>query len=325
MRRLIALLTLIALTACLQPAPEVAALPTLTASPASTLTSTAGPTESPTPEITPSTPPLPENLPTPGTGALGNPGNLASAASISYFAAAPAEVSPGEAATLFWSANGGGARIDEIDVLGGVTESWDVPLSGSLEVRPRLPGRDVRYRLLVESGLSTAEAEVLIGVRCALAWFFTPIPAEGCPDQEVSGSKASVQEFERGRMFWIESRDEIIVIFNGNASDFNDDLPAWIVFEDRYETGEPEAESGLTPPPGRYVPRQRFGKPWVDSADLRGRLGWARSEALDFNTLYQRESLGDVFGFYFSDNRGAVIWLEAGQLDWDEVAQRPGS
>jgi hypothetical protein len=330
--------------------PTVAPLPTLTPSPVITVTSMANmPTAAPinpsttatvtlTPRVfgTP-TPPLgatPTLLPgqTQAPGAVGYSDLVAP--EIGYFVAFPREVQPGEDSLLFWSTSGGSsAAVYSLNPDGTPGQNWSVAAEGSLSVSPRATGRDAVYVLAVTNGITTVEQRVYISTTCNQTWFFSPPPEDGCPGDLPDSMQAVSQPFERGRMFWFSRTGEILVLFgdlptvvgqiegdNPEEETETDSPPAWVRMPDPYIEGEPETDDTILPPEGLFQPRRGFGKLWRETPGMRDRLGWALSEEIGYEMIFQSEAIGNSEQLYFTDELGAVIRLVPDEQGWLVVA-----
>ena len=131
----------------------------------------------------------------------------------------------------------------------------------------------------------------------------TPAPTENLiPDPILQEIIVAEQNFERGRMIYIQPRDEIWVLF---GEDGEADSGDWGVYADTWEEGEPEFDPDLTPPSEDLVqPERGFGKLWRDEDDVRNRLGWALAQEEGHVTLYQYYYGGEVVAGEFVQGPG---------------------
>lgn len=111
----------------------------------------------------------------------------------------------------------------------------------------------------------------------------------GCPSAGLrTGVATAWQPFEQGMMLWVQNEDigggKIYVVFRDSSTG----IYYWRVFDDSYVEGEP-VNTGVTPPPGLYVPLRGFGKLWASNEWIRGALGYA--------TLPERPDTGLVQPF----------------------------
>ena len=105
------------------------------------------------------------------------------------------------------------------------------------------------------------------------------------PTPTVLDSQAAVQHFERGLMFWLQTRNEIWALLNSPT----EKQLYWSILPNLWVEGTPEVpDNGLTPPARRFVPVRGFGQAWFAggpaSQPLRDDLGWAIDEETGFNT-----------------------------------------
>ena len=299
-----------------------------TATPSATPTDPPTPTP-PTPTITPTTlytaTPLLGASNTPA-GPAGNPTASVPPPEIEYFVSFPEEPEEDEPVVLFWDSFGGEtATVTRLNPDGSDGRSWEVDVAGSLDVFPRLIGRDEVYVLAVTNEAATTEKSLMIRLPCQVAWFFTPTPKEGCPDPEVFIAEAMVQDFQHGRMFYLSATNEILVLFNDvvlgevelEEGQTIDDLPpAWIIVDNPFAEGDPESNPDLVPPDGLLQPTLGFGKLWRNNPRIQERLGWAKSLETFYFMTYQIEYLPDEDLLYFTDAANAVHLLEPGQRGW---------
>jgi hypothetical protein len=107
-----------------------------------------------------------------------------------------------------------------------------------------------------------------------------PLPAPA----EVK-TRAAVQHFEHGIMFWLQDRDEIWSLI---ASPLENQF-TWRVLPDAWSDGVPESDPTLQPPAGRYQPVRGFGYAWrYDGGSYepqRADLGWAIDEEAGFDAV----------------------------------------
>ncbi len=146
----------------------------------------------------------------------------------------------------------------------------------------------------------------------------TPAPNSGIGPIRVEASPAlptplvtqiqvAEQEFENGRMFWIQPSDEIWVMVNDPGQT---DRGYWMIFNDTFEEGETEIDPELTPPanpeatpPAPLIqPKRGFGKLWRQDENLRQDLGWGVTPEFGFVTTYEYRAGGylDSAGRYVS-------------------------
>ena len=84
-----------------------------------------------------------------------------------------------------------------------------------------------------------------------------------------------MQEFEHGRMFWIQATGQIVVLFDDYPTNANQTNPAWLSTPDTYTDAEPPNDPAIVPPEGMFQPERGFGKVWRETPGVSDRLGWA--------------------------------------------------
>lgn len=99
------------------------------------------------------------------------------------------------------------------------------------------------------------------------------------------------QNFERGKMFWIQPVNQIWV-----TTTDADGVKVWQVYDDTFEEGMIEEDPSLEPPDGRLQPVRGFGKLWRENPDVRQTLGWATEPEFGHNTRYEYHAGGTVTG-----------------------------
>lgn len=233
---------------------------------------------------------------------------------IEFFTSDVVAISPGDPVTLFWSARGApGAVIYRLDANGVRGNLWNVPPDGNLSVPTRRSDRgQVSFLLSVGTGDLASEQTLTIPVACPDSWFFIPAP-EACPAGPSEPTPLVEQNFERGRMVYIESRNRVYALFNDGQQ------PAWISFENRYDPAiHPELEESFVPPPGLFQPLRRLGFVWRGNDIVRNRLGLGVLEEVAYEGFIQTVQTADGENLYLNSADVTVIQLlpegEAWQL-----------
>ncbi len=118
-------------------------------------------------------------------------------------------------------------------------------------------------------------------------WLGAPGQLErvGCPTASAVTSSALVQLFEHGQMIWRQDRRQIYASYDDGT---------WEVFEDTWEEGDPPFDPGLTPPAGMNQPLRQLGKVWREQPRVRERLGWATSDEIAFEGVFQSFERGEL-------------------------------
>lgn len=299
--------------------------PSATSTPSPTATATlavaALPTETPQPTrpastrtpgppaafpLVPTVPPAPETL-----TATAAPTHLAAA--IRYFTTDSEFVTPGENVTLFWSVDGAGrARIYRVDENGERLFRWDVMGEGQITVATRATDRDAaRFLLAAQIGQVEIEQLLLIPLRCVDIWFFDP-PPDACAAAPAELTTQAEQTFERGRMVWVAALDRVYAVFEDGGR------PAWAMYPDEFNEGDPERDESLAPPPGLEQPIRGFGLVWRNNPRVRERLGWAVSPEVAFEGMMQADSAEPSLAtLYLRLRDGGILALNAQTNEWD--------
>ncbi|HML23095.1 MAG TPA: hypothetical protein PKD09_15685 [Aggregatilinea sp.] len=232
---------------------------------------------------------------------------------VEYFTTDVQSVMPGENVTLYWSVRGADrARIFRLDDTGERIWRWDVAGEGRLTVgTSNAAGEAASFLITADANGATVEQPLLIPLRCTDAWFFTPAP-EGCPVNTPESSAEAEQTFEHGRMIWVESRDQIYVIFEDGAS------PGWAQYPDNFEDGMPERDESLVPPSGLSQPIRGFGLVWRSTPRVQERLGWAASPEVSFEGMLQADSIDPGSAtLYLRARDGGILALDASANEWE--------
>jgi hypothetical protein len=307
---------------------DVAALPTLTPSPAMTIAPVLGAgqgdsNEAPTATIT--------LTPGPATQALGptstinpaafpttNPNQPTTAApTIAYFVATPEEARAGEPVMLIWTTEGGtDAAVYRLNADSTPGQTWVVDLEGSLTVTPRDGFSTETYVLAVTNGVATVEQSLTLSVQCSRTWFFQPAPDDLCPAADPLRTDAITQEFEHGRMVRLASTGEIVVLFDDFPTSAGAQNPAWLRVADPYSEGAPIDDPSIEPPPGLLEPERGFGLIWRDTPGVRDRLGWAVGPEQPYTATQQSSQTPLGEQLFFTDFLDQVITLVPAQQGW---------
>jgi hypothetical protein len=134
------------------------------------------------------------------------------------------------------------------------------------------------------------------------------------------------QDFERGYMFWIQPRDQIWVLVQGDNP--NGNSGTWYVYEDIYMEGEPEDDPNIQVPENMFQPRRGFGKLWRETPGLRDTLGFAITPEFDLTTQYTYQPGGslDATGQYIpGPGKHFITALSRDVFIISESADGPGT
>ncbi|MBC7871751.1 MAG: hypothetical protein H7Y09_12985, partial [Chitinophagaceae bacterium] len=100
----------------------------------------------------------------------------------------------------------------------------------------------------------------------------TPEPTtDPIPTPIINQIIVAEQAFQNGRMFYLQTTDEIWVLLN----DGDGTSGTWIIAPDTFEDGQAEFDPNITVPAGLYQPERGFGKLWRENDTIRNTLGFA--------------------------------------------------
>ncbi len=106
-----------------------------------------------------------------------------------------------------------------------------------------------------------------------------------CPVNTGFGLRLVHQSFERGYMFWRETRD-IYALSEGSIRQGSATDTFWRV-SDTWQEGQPESDPAFSPPEGLLQPIRGFGNAWRGNAGIRDALGWATEPERWFDSFWQ--------------------------------------
>jgi len=124
----------------------------------------------------------------------------------------------------------------------------------------------------------------------------TDAPPTATPDIFPTPIVAEVivaeQEFENGRMFYLDPRREIWVMTYSDDSQLSG---VWTQYNDTWQEGMAEMDSELVPPAENLAqPIRGFGFLWRENPEIRDALGWAVDSEFGHVTTYRYESGGEI-------------------------------
>lgn len=288
--------------------------------PTATATRTPNPTDTPDPDST-ATPTFTRIPDTPIVGATPTPlfGPTAiaqanpqaqqtrvnpNAPRIEFFTTDASAVAPGSPVNLFWSTrNATSATIYRL-VNGVRNQVFNVGPDGSLSVQTRRSDRGaLEFLLSVGGGAQISEQTLLIPLACPDTWFFAPAP-DACPSAPAQETTLIEQNFERGRMVYIQSADNVFALFNDGRA------PAWITLSNRYDAAiHPEFEPAFNPAPPLVQPLRILGFVWRGNDTVRNRLGLGIQPEFSFTGFVQTAVQAGNESIYASSADGAVLHL----------------
>lgn len=293
--------------------------PSPTRTPAGNITATPRPTQvadaatagpSPTPLFGATRTPLPENFVVP-TRSL-NP----NAPRIEFFTSDPLSVQPGESVTLYWSAR----NVDVATIFqeedGVRLPLYEVPPDGSEEISTRSSDRgQLAFVLAIGDGAERVEQGIVIPLQCPVAWFFAP-PPDTCADTAPVESRIIDQDFERGRMVYIEESNTIYALFNDGRS------PAWLAFDNSYDPDiHAERDPNFPQLPNRVQPLRELGLLWRGNDVVRNRLGLGTRDEVAFIGFVQTSTPArNRENVYVSSSDNSVLHIVPGREQWQIIA-----
>jgi hypothetical protein len=291
-----------------QPAPEITASQTTPTAASATATPRAAAAPSPTATTLSATP----------TSAL--PGGCAPFrrqmelyGCVVKFTVEPGQVAAGAAVTFTWEVTGTNRVGLELYHFQGVAagpgfRSWDnLPLTGSLSVQlSDLDTGVYPVRLWADDPSAGGYAYGSIAYACFDPFFVghgSPPAGSLCQGGAAVSTHAIQQDFEHGRMIWLQSEESIYILFERDSGV----VPAEWTIPDVKDGSQPATLQSFTPPTGKYQPQAQFGRIW-ERYDLLKTLGWALTPEQRFTSVAQRGSnLRLPLYFRLADER--VVYL----------------
>lgn len=113
-----------------------------------------------------------------------------------------------------------------------------------------------------------------------------PLTENALPTPITNEIIVAEQIFENGRMFYVQPRAEIWVMFDNDNE--------WQIHEDTWAEGLPESDPSLIVPEGLYQPIRGFGKLWRENETIRNELGWAIGQEQGNITIYTYTYGGEI-------------------------------
>jgi len=122
----------------------------------------------------------------------------------------------------------------------------------------------------------------------------TPLPSltptlDPRPTATTGQIQVAEQVFEHGRMFWIQPREQIWILFDDGQG-----KGVWSVYEDTFQDGEPESDPSIVPPADKYQPLRGFGKLWRETPDIMNRLGFGVTPEFGYVSNYEYHPGGQL-------------------------------
>ncbi|MBC8099221.1 MAG: hypothetical protein H7Y11_07240 [Armatimonadetes bacterium] len=239
-------------------------------------------------------------------------------ARIDLFQSSATNAAPGEAVTLFWQGVGDVARIERLDALAQVAETFSVTPTGQLPVTiPAGAGSAIIYRLTIARGSQTVTATLTITVdgtalTCPTNWFFGNTlapPDAGCPTAAQVIVAGAYQPFQTGRMLFLQNNVFVLVdSADGLAGTMINYVNGWDGTSTYASYGSVYNGCATPVPSGLFDPQQMFA--WAYCVQL-GPLGtWDIS--LGYATApidtTQRTVQSDASGALYTDIPGGGVY-----------------
>lgn len=134
--------------------------------------------------------------------------------------------------------------------------------------------------------LQAGNCEIEVAAAFANARTLNPgLQRFGCPLAPEIGTALAAQNFERGRMFWRDTRQ---IIALGEAGQF------WRV-NDTWTDDQATDDPALVPPDGLAQPVRGFGLVWRQNAAIQEGLGWAQGPEYVIASIWQEFEGGTLF------------------------------
>jgi hypothetical protein len=107
----------------------------------------------------------------------------------------------------------------------------------------------------------------------------------GCPVSGGASIQMVTQPFERGHMFWRDSRQIYALALSGQF---------WQM-TDTWQEGMPDSDPAYSPPAGLLQPVRGFGLVWRNSPQVRDALGWGTLPEAPYSSTWQDFERGAMF------------------------------
>jgi hypothetical protein len=109
------------------------------------------------------------------------------------------------------------------------------------------------------------------------------------PTATLGQIQVAEEVFEHGRMFWIQPRKQIWVMYdNGSGSG------EWKIYDDTYQDSEPASDPSIVPPDDKYQPTRGFGKLWRSNPEIKDKLGFGTTPEFGYVSNYEYHPGGQV-------------------------------
>lgn len=321
--------------------PTQMVLPTVVPSNTPTPTATATVTSSPTPTQTPTNTPIPPTptltiTPTatdiPPTATFTQtptltftptltPTETPDVPVINFFDSSALSVQGNTSITLTWESNGESARIERLNSLGQIIESFSVTPTGQLPVTVPNIEDLVIYQLVVLRNGQELSRSVAISVQviCPVGWYFTgsqiKLPGFNCPSELAMTVTGKVQLYEFGLM--------VNLTINGEdrVYGFNNRTNQYVYYRNGWDGFTVHTGACGNPPAGLTAPLDVFNWMYYTQNGTSGLwcdpvagIGWATSVVNTANSMtYQFEA--NTNGAFFLRVDGYGILQVSGTIN----------
>ncbi|MCA0453340.1 MAG: hypothetical protein LCI00_05135 [Chloroflexi bacterium] len=109
------------------------------------------------------------------------------------------------------------------------------------------------------------------------------------PTATLGQIQVAEEVFEHGRMFWIQPRQQIWVLFDDGQGGGK-----WTVYDDNFTDEEPESDPSIVAPEGKFQPTRGFGKLWRTIPEIKDSLGFAITPEFGYVSNYEYYPGGQV-------------------------------
>lgn len=109
------------------------------------------------------------------------------------------------------------------------------------------------------------------------------------PTPTLGQIQVAEEVFEHGRMFWIQPRKQIWVMYDSGQG-----TGEWKVYDDTYNDTEPQTDPSIVAPDGKYQPTRGFGKLWRTNQEIKDKLGFGITPEFGYVSNYEYYPGGQV-------------------------------
>lgn len=150
----------------------------------------------------------------------------------------------------------------------------------------------VRFFLTVnEKDFTGSESSTLsVTLNCTNVWVLPHFESEHCPATAAQSSTAIGQQFQSGLMLWVEA-DNTIYVFKDAQNSYGPSI------YERYDNTYAGGAINVDPAPnGMFVPTAEIGWVWSQQSHLKGAIGYAIEQPIQFTTQQQSAAYSEYNG-----------------------------